>query len=246
MRVAITQPTYLPWIGYFDLIDQVDIFIVLDNVQFEKQSWQQRNRIKTAAGLQWLTVPVKFRGRLGQLIRDVEIRDSEFWRSHARAIQVAYGRAMHFHEYLPQLESILRDSSSGLLLDLNLSLLRWFLAELKIPTPIVLASSLGVTGARTERLAHLCEEVGAKEYLSPLGSSAYLLDERQILEQRGIQVLFQKYEHPVYRQLFGDFQPFASIADLLLNEGGNSLGIIRSGRRQAYSIEEVAALAATC
>jgi len=87
MKIAISQPTYLPWLGYFDLIDQVDVFVLLDSVQFEKQSWQQRNRIKTPTGLQWLTVPVEFRGRLGQRIMEVIIRDDpDLPKKHLRAI----------------------------------------------------------------------------------------------------------------------------------------------------------------
>ncbi len=101
MRIAITQPTYLPWLGYFDLIDQVDTFVVLDTVQFERQSWQHRNRIKTSTGLQWLTVPVVFRDLLGQKILEVEIRDIEFRRKHLRGIEVNYARAPFFEEYFP-------------------------------------------------------------------------------------------------------------------------------------------------
>src|SRR5580704_12957199 len=108
VKVAISQPTYLPWLGYFDLIDQVDVFVLLDNVQFEKQSWQQRNRIKTPTGLQWLTVPVIFRGRFGQLIKDVEIREAEFWRNHLRAIELNYRRARFFHQYFEELSSRLK------------------------------------------------------------------------------------------------------------------------------------------
>ena len=104
MKVAISQPTYLPWSGYFDLIDQVDVFILLDDVQFEKQSWQQRNRIKTPVGLQWLTVPVVFRGRLGQLIKDVEIRTADFCRDHCRAIELNYRRAEFFGTYFEDSE----------------------------------------------------------------------------------------------------------------------------------------------
>src|ERR1039458_566873 len=123
MRIAVTQPPYLPWIGYFDLIDDVDTFVVLDTVQFEKQSWQQRNRIKTPAGLLWLTVPVVFRGLLEQKIMEVEIRDVEFWRKHLRGIEVNYGRAPFFDEYFPQVSSILQDCRPGMrLIDLNLRL----------------------------------------------------------------------------------------------------------------------------
>ncbi len=241
MKVVITQPTYLPWIGYFDLIAQADVFIVLDDVQFEKQSWQQRNRIKTAAGLHWLTVPVKFRGRLNQLIREVEIREPGFWRDHVRAIELAYRRATSFENYFPVVSDILQRLSDGKLLDLNISLLRWLLEEFNIKTPMLSASSLGLTGKRTEHLANLCQAVGAKEYLSPLGASAYLLHEGDLLLQRGIEVRFQNYQHPVYRQLFGEFQPYASTLDLLFNEGHSAIEIIRGGRRPLYSMEDLAA-----
>src|SRR5436190_12519578 len=119
MRVAINQPTYLPWMGYFDLIDQVDLFVVLDGVQFEKQSWQQRNRIKVRGGLQWLVVPVHFRGRLGQLIKDVEIRECDFWRDHIRAIELAYRKSPFFDRYFPYLAGLLESHNKGLLCDLN-------------------------------------------------------------------------------------------------------------------------------
>jgi|SRR5579864_812555 len=243
MKIAINQPTYLPWIGYFDLIDQVDLFVILDNVQFEKQSWQQRNRIKTAAGLQWLTVPVKFRGRFGQLIGDVEIRDPSFWRNHMRAIELAYRRAPYFDRYFPELSQLLEQEAAGHLVELNLGLLRWLLDALEIRTPLALASGLGQAGKRTELLANICIALGATEYISPFGSAGYLLAEQDILCHRGVNIFFQHYEHPVYRQLFAPFEPFVSIIDLLFNEGAGALEILRSGRREAYSGQELAALA---
>src|SRR5271169_2190069 len=138
MRIAISQPTYLPWIGYLDLIDQVDTFVFLDNVQFEKQSWQHRNRIKTPTGLQWLTVPVLFRGRFGQLINEVEIRDIEFSRNHLRAIELNYRRAPFFNDYFEQLSSRMttktRCSSGALIADLDIDLIEWFMNLLGIET----------------------------------------------------------------------------------------------------------------
>ena len=105
MKIAISQPTYLPWIGYFDLIDQVDVFVLLDDVQFEKRSWQQRNRIKTPLGLQWLTVPVISRGRREQLINQVEIETPQFSRDHCRAVEHNYRRAQFFEHYFNELSS---------------------------------------------------------------------------------------------------------------------------------------------
>ena len=241
MKIAIAQPTYLPWLGYFDLLDQVDKFVLLDTVQFEKQSWQQRNRIKTPTGLLWLTVPVVSRGRLGQRIVDVEIREADFWRDHLRAVELNYRRAPFFDEYYPALSELLRSASSGLrLAELTIGLLRWLTEALGIKTPIVRSSELAVDGKRTHLLAEICSLSGATTYVSPLGSADYLLNELPILTGRGINVVFQHYEHPAYRQLFPPFQAYASVLDLLFNEGENSLATVRSGRRPPFAPAEVA------
>jgi hypothetical protein len=240
MRIAITQPTYLPWLGYFDLVDQVDKFVLLDTVQFEKQSWQQRNRIKTPTGLLWLTVPVVFRGRLSQRIVDVEIRDVEFWRDHLRAVELNYRRAPFFDAYYPALSGLLPSASSGLrLAELTIGLFRWLAEALGIMTPVVRSSELTVNGKRTHLLAEICSLSGATTYVSPLGSADYLLSDLPILTDRGVNVVFQHYEHPKYRQLFPPFLSQASVLDLLFNEGENALAIIRSGRRAPFAPAEV-------
>jgi len=241
MRIAISQPTYLPWIGYLDLIDQVDTFVLLDNVQFERQSWQQRNRIKTPRGLQWLTVPVRFRGRFGQLINEVEIRDYEFWRNHLRAIELNYRRAPFFDDYFEKLSSGLeiKSSATALIADLDIRLLEWFMDVLGIRTRLVLSSHLKLPGRRTELLANICNSLGEKHYVSPLGSAAYLLQEIDVLREKSIDVVFQHYQHPEYRQLFPPFCPYASTIDLIFNEGDRALEILRRGRRTPFRSEEV-------
>jgi WbqC-like protein family len=236
MRVAIAQPTYLPWLGYFDLIDQVDAFVILDSVQFEKQSWQQRNRIKTPAGLQWLTVPVI--RRFGQLIDDVEIRDVDFWRNHLRAIELNYRRAPFFENYFRELSGKLRCSERSRLVALNVRLIEWLMSVFGIRTPLFLSSRLDQPGKRTQLLANICACLGASEYVSPLGSVAYLSQEIDIFQRRSIDVVFQNYEHPSYRQMFAPFVPYASILDLIFNEGERSLEIVRSGRRDALLPEQ--------
>ncbi len=240
MKVAICQPTYLPWSGYFDLMDQVDVFILLDDVQFEKRSWQQRNRIKTPVGLQWLTVPVITRGRQEQLIRGVEIETAHFSRDHCRAIELNYRRAPFFEHYFDELSSRLSPQDGMLLADLNVRLIEWFMKKLGIETRLVVSSGLRQSGKRTELLANLCESQGANLYISPLGSSVYLLKEKDALLAKGIDVVFQHYEHPEYRQQFPPFLPYASVLDLILNEGDRSLEILRTGRRPAFRLDEVA------
>jgi hypothetical protein len=243
MKVAISQPAYLPWLGYFDLIDQVDTFVLLDTVQFEKQSWQQRNRIKSPSGLQWLTVPVLFRGHFGQRILEVEIRDSEFCRKHLRAIELNYRRAPFFEDYFFEVSEIVHRSSAARLADLNHALIGWFCGVLGLSTRILRASELACEGNRSQLLVRLCKALGADYYLSPLGSAAYLLDDAGLFAEAGVEVGFQHYEHPQYRQMFPPFQSHASALDLLFNEGPGSLSILRSGRRLAYSTAEVCAAA---
>ena len=243
MKIAISQPTYLPWIGYLDLIDQVDLFVILDNVQFAKQTWQQRNRIRTAAGLQWLTVPVKL--RFGQLISDVEIRETDFHVDHLRAIELAYRRAPFFQNYSDDISRTVTERESQLLVDLNLALLTCIMRALRIKTPLIRSSKLGQGGRRTELLANICSELRATKYISPAGSAIYLLAEHDLLTRRGVEVGFHHYEHPVYRQLHKPFTPFASVIDLMFNEGDKALSVVRSGRKPCYSVDEMRELQAS-
>jgi hypothetical protein len=240
VKIAIAQPTFLPWLGYFDLIDQVDCFVLLDNVQFEKQSWQQRNRIKGPSGLQWLTVPVVFRGRLGQRILDVEIREPEFWKTHLRAIELSHRRTPHFDKYFPELAKILEEHG-GLLAELNCAVIGWICISLGLDTKRVRSSELNETGKRSELLVNLCRRLHADSYLSPIGSAEYLLDEMSWFSDAGIQVAFQHYEHPEYRQLFPPFCPYASVLDLLFNEGHRAMEVVRSGRLTPFAPDELMA-----
>lgn len=240
MKVAILQPAYLPWLGFFDLMDQVDSFVLLDNVQFEKRSWQQRNRIKSPAGLLWLTVPVVSRGRFEQKICEVEIENREFWRDHLRSIEMNYKRASYFQQYFEECREVMSDSGNGRLVELTCTLIGWLAAKLGVTTPVMGASRLQASGKRTELLRNLCLELNCDEYVSPLGSAGYLLEELHVMTNSRVTVTFQNYAHPEYRQLFPPFAPYASSLDLLFNAGPHALEIVRSGRRDALSPEQVA------
>ena len=190
--VAVMQPTYLPWLGYLDLADQVDRFVLLDDVAFSKQSWQQRNRVKTSSGLTWLTVPVHTRGRLGRPICEVEIADSGFARKHWRTLEQAYARAPHFTSCGPGLHERYRAGDPWQsLAALNVALISWLFEAFGITTPVVLASSLAQTGKRGLRVANLCRSVGAERYVSPPGAEAYLQEDRSFFAGRGIQVVLR-------------------------------------------------------
>jgi WbqC-like protein len=246
MKVAISQPGYLPWSGFFDLVDQVDQFVLLDDAQFVKQSWHQRNRIKSSSGLLWLTVPVAFRGRLGQPLCEVMIREPEFSEKHSRAVEVNYGRARYFESYYPMLKEILQNHShGGRLLDLNIELIQWLAKELTVTTPMVRSSALSVEGKRSARLVSICKLLGAADYMSPR-SAIYLLEDVALFQAGGLKVWFQNYTHPSYEQRFPPFVAYASALDLLFNHGPESGEIMRRGRGQPFAPEQLRALAAEC
>jgi hypothetical protein len=227
--VAIMQPTYLPWAGYFDLIDSCDTFVFLDCVQFDRRSWQQRNRIKTAAGELLLTVPVLVKNRREQKIREVEIDSSRgFAQQHLSSIHHAYSKAPFYKDYAAGLESILRKDRT-LLADLNIELIGWISEIMGVKTPTLRSSTLPARGSKVERLLSICEALGADRYVSAAGSRDYI-EENNLFEQHGIQVTYQAYTHPSYRQQHGDFVSHLSALDVLFNEGPAALSIVRSGR----------------
>jgi hypothetical protein len=220
----------------------VDTFVFLDTVQFDKRSWQQRNRIKTPAGLQWLTVPVISRGKYEQKIQDVEILDTSFIQTHLRTVKLNYSPAPYFPVFFSKLESILSSVTTGMrLLELNVRLVQAFVEFLQIRTPLLLASSLNEPGKRTELLTNICRRLGANEYVSPIGSAEYLLEDLPIMSAAHVEICFHNYIHPEYEQRFPPFLPYASVVDLIFNEGHGAMEIIRSGRRDSLTARQAAA-----
>ena len=226
--IAIMQPTYLPWVGYFAMIDQVDIFIVLESVQFSKRSWQQRNQIKTANGPIWLTVPVKSKGKRGQLINEIEVDTSRnYSAAHILSLENNYRKSPYFSEYSPKLFSLL-ENGHRYLPGLTIELIVWFCMVLGITTPIKYSSKMENTGTKADLLAMLCAQLNATEYVSPLGSRKYL-EESDAFDKLNIPIKYYEYQPIPYPQLFGEFLPYMSIVDLLFNVGPESLSVIRQG-----------------
>ncbi len=227
---AIMQPTYLPWMGYFDLMDQSDVFVILDSVQFEKRSWQQRNRIKTPQGELMLSIPVLSKGRFDQDIREVEIDTTKnFQEGHLKAIKYNYAKAKYFNQYIVGLEDILLKEYK-FLADFNTEMIVWLKSSLKIPSALLRSSDLDVTGKKAGLLVSICKNLGARRYISPQGAKAYI-EGTDIFQANDIELCYQEFKHPPYTQLFGDFIPYLSVVDLLFNEGEKGLDIIRSGRK---------------
>jgi len=224
MIVAVHQPQYLPWLGYFDKIDRADIFVLLDNVQFKKNEWQNRNRIKTAQGAQWLTVPV--RHKFSQLINQVKINDKDKWQHRQRqAIISNYKKASYWYLLEEFFEEIFA-SKWQYISQLNIHVVKKLAELLGITTPIFVASELGEFPEDPDgRLIALAKHFDADTYLAGGGGREYMNMEKYA--ESGIEVIFQEYKHPVYNQLFGDFKPFMSVVDLIYNHGRASLGILR-------------------
>ena len=216
----------MPWLGYFDKIDRADVFIILDNVQFKKNEYQNRNRIKTAQGWQWLTVPVRY--RFPQKICEVTVNNETSWRhKHHQALVTNYARADYFADHAPAFEALLAEEWESLA-DLNTRTVHDLTAAFGISTPLRMASDWNLPDDPTGRLVSICAEAGANTYLSGAGGQDYL--DLSQFETAGIKVAFQEYGHPEYPQQFGAFEPFMSAMDLLYNCGPDSLEIIRSGR----------------
>ena len=243
-QIAIMQPTFLPWLGYFDLIDRIDLMVFLDSVQFERQSWQQRNRLKIGGELQWLTVPVLRSGHAGDTIREMQIDLTRgFPQKLLRTIEQHYHRAPYFAQHFPQMKETL-ESGECSLSALNRKLIQWLVGALGLRAEFRLSSEMQATGRRSALLVGICQELGVKKYLSPFGSASYILEDREEFERAEISVAFQHYEHPDYSQLSLPFLPYASTLDLLFNEGDASIEILRSGQRPHYSLDEVRQLTA--
>ena len=236
---VISQPTFLPWLGWFDLADQGEVMVLLDDVAFSKQSWQQRNRIRTPKGLEFLSLPVKSAGRLGQRIMDCELAETGFVGKMMKTLQANYAKAPHFAAAIAGLEAVLQaGAASGRLVELNCALIHWMATRLEVATPMLRASELGVAGQRGEHVAALCAHFGAQRYLSPAGAEDYLREDRAAFDSRGIAVLLQVYEHPSYAQRYAPFEPYASALDLIFNEGPAAARIMRSGRRPARPLAD--------
>jgi len=229
IRYALMQPTFMPWLGWFALLDYVDEFVIYDNAQFSRQSWHQRNKIKTANGPLLLSIPVKHEGE-HQPINETKLADTRHLKKIIPAISQSYSKAEYFGEYFPEFVELLEKSmSSGSLLQLNWQIINWASDAIGISTPVKFSSDLKVTGGRGEYVANVGKAVNSKNYVSPLGAREYLTEDIAYFDAQKITIDYLLYEHPEYKQRNGNFVSNCCILDLLFNEGPSSLNIIRSG-----------------
>ena len=227
------QPTTLPWLGYFALIDYVDIFIFLDDVQFDRQSWQQRNRIISTKGYLMISVPVKNKGKKSQLIKDVEFADNKFKNKHLLSIKNCYSKSKYFNMYFDQLEHIFFEAEKNrYLADLNINLIKWISKSMGIETAFKRSSELNIDGKKGEKVANICSALNEKEYLTSVGATEYLKKQKEYFNSKSIKIFIQSEIQLKYKQQSQIFLGQASVLDLLFNEGQNSISVIRSNRKE--------------
>jgi hypothetical protein len=224
MLVAIHQPEHMPWLGFFEKLLRADLFVLLDDVQFSKGDFQNRNRVKGRDGAQWLTVPVAH--RFGQRINEVEVAGDGWRLKHWKTIVTCYARAAHFEEFAEEFEE-LYGRPWAKLSELNVAAIRLLARAFGVERKFVFSSALGASGSKSELVLNICKAVGASAYYSGVAGRAYL--DAEAFGREGIEMLVQEFEHPVYEQLFmreRGFVPNLSAVDLLFNRGAEGLGLI--------------------
>jgi hypothetical protein len=217
-KIAIIQSNYIPWKGYFDIIAAVDEFILYDDMQFTRRDWRNRNQIKTPKGQQWLTVPVKVKGKYHQTIRETEIDGADWAETHWKSIYQNYRRASYFNEIAELFEPIYRQRQYTHISVLNRELIEAVCVYLDITTRISNSWDYLLIDGKTERLVDLCLQAGGTEYISGPAARGYI--EEHIFTERGIKLSWFDYAgYPEYPQLWGDFIHGVTILDLLFNCG---------------------------
>ncbi|MDQ3366427.1 MAG: WbqC family protein [Myxococcota bacterium] len=231
MIIAAHQPHYLPWLGYLDKLAKADVFVVMDDLQYEAQNFQNRQRLKLAAGPHWMTVPLVHGAQADRIcdkrIDNTGIGGRHHWQRRTwRTLQTHYAHAPFFATYARELEA-LYTRRWDFLLDLDLQVLELARSWLGITTPLVRASTLKLTGQKTERILDCCQQLGAKVYLTGRGGSAGYLD-TELLARAGVSVMWQQFTHPTYPQRYParGFVSHLGFLDLLLNCGADSAAFV--------------------
>ncbi|GGI72209.1 hypothetical protein GCM10007978_07650 [Shewanella hanedai] len=244
MILSVMQPTFLPWIGYFDLIDSADTFVFLDNVKLEKSSWQVRNRIKSAQGELMLSAPVLTpQGRLNTTIAEAQFKAGHPWRKkHLRTIHDNYRNAPYFDQLYPRLTALYDDKTTSLA-TFNIAFISTICEVMKIDTVKVKASELSdIDGVKDERLVSLCERLNCNQYLSPIGAMGYLeqYSPGGALVRNNIDLFYQQFEPAEYQQQSPGHISHLSVIDVLFNLGPvGAIEMMRASRRQPLDYRNI-------
>lgn len=224
-KIAILQSNYIPWKGYFDLIDSVDEFILFDDAQYTKNDWRNRNKIKTPIGTSWLTIPVR-QEKLNQLIKDTKIDDHRWMTKHWKSLQQNYSKAKYFTDFKDIIEELYLTNNEKYLSQINYKFIIGINKILGISTNIRWSSEFNIEDGQTNRLLKICQDCHADTYLTGPSAKEYFDD--NLAKQENIKVQWMNYNgYPQYAQLFPPFEHRVSILDLIFNEGSNAINYIR-------------------
>lgn len=224
--VTIRQPGYLPNIGFFKKIQSSDIFVYLDDAQYAIRSWDNRNKIRNGNKTAWLTVPVVH--PYSKKLNQVEISYTKDWvNNHINLIEANYSKAPYFNNYWGEIKSVLQKKWKKLI-ELNIALIDYCILLLEISTERRKSSELRVNQMYTKRLVEICEKLDATTYRSGIMGKEYL--DEKIFKEKGINVIYENFQHPTYNQFQTEFIPNLSIIDLLFNEGENSKKVIENSK----------------
>lgn len=222
MIITIHQPNYLPWLGFFDKIQKSDIFVILDDAEYSKNCFINRNKIKTHAGEMWLSLPVQYKSTAN--INEILLDNKQSWqRKHKNTIINFYSKSPHFKKYWSELE-VFYNTQYDKITDITIPMIKIFMKLLNIEKEVVLSSTLNITTKSSDRILDICKKLNANEYISGANGNNYL--KKEDFNINNINILFQEYKHPTYNQRFDKFIPYMSIIDLLFNEGENSKKIL--------------------
>jgi hypothetical protein len=221
-KILITQSNYIPWKGYFDSINQADIFVVFDDMQYTRRDWRNRNYIKTPQGLKWLTIPVEVKGKYFQKINETRISEPNWNINHLMQIKQNYSKAPFFKEYFPRVEELYYTATFEHLTEVNVHLLKAICGLLNIKTEFRDSREFKLLEDKTERLVSVCKDLNATEYLT--GPSAKNYIEESLFKKENIEVSYFDYtSYPEYPQLYPPFEHGVCIWDLILNCGKDSV-----------------------
>ncbi|MEO5891119.1 MAG: WbqC family protein [Ferruginibacter sp.] len=219
-KILITQSNYIPWKGYFDSINTVDEFVLYDDMQYTKRDWRNRNKIKTAGGAQWLSIPVEVKGKYFQKIAETKISDKAWAKDHWATIKHSYAKAPFFKEYKDFFEDLYLNCHEELLSHINYRFLKAIMDLLKISTPMRWSNEFELRGDKSEKLLGICEDEGVTDYFSGPAAKDYL--DTALFNSKNVTVNWFDYSgYPEYEQLFPPFDHAVSIIDVIFNTGAD-------------------------
>jgi len=226
-KVAILQSNYIPWKGYFDLINSVDEFILYDDMQYTRRDWRNRNKIKTSNGLIWLTIPVEVKGKYFQKIKDTKVADLTWNRKHWNSILLNYSKAKYFKDFKDLFEDIYLNCDEEYLSEINFKFITAINQLLGIQTRVTWSSDYKLEEGKVERLIRLVKSVNGEEYISGPAAKDYI--DENLFSSNNIKLSWMDYQgYPEYKQLYGDFMHDVSVLDLIFNEGNDSKNYMKS------------------